>query len=143
MKNSKTLPTTTAVYGTKLGDIPFTGGCVDASKWSWSELAKEQVLTVCNTTAYQVTYTPETAETFEINPVITPRSLTASGITVTLPASSYAYTGSAIEPAVTITDTEAVINDDYGISYINNTNPGTSGEGLRLESIRIKLVKNQ
>ena len=41
--------------------------------------------------------------------------------------SAQSYTGSAIEPTVTVTDSEAlVLNTDYTVSYTDNTNVGTA-----------------
>ncbi|MCD7886272.1 MAG: leucine-rich repeat protein, partial [Clostridiales bacterium] len=52
-----------------------------------------------------------------------------STYTVTLSAINYTYTGSALTPAVTVTDTdgnELVENTDYTVKYTKNTNAGTA-----------------
>jgi hypothetical protein len=124
------LPTATAAYGTRLGAIAFSGGSVPTESWSWATADKDTVLAVGNTTAYPATYTPSDAafatETFSVPPVITPRSLSAAGVSISQPANA-SYTGSCIEPAVTVTDSEATITPgDYTVSYTSNTSPGTA-----------------
>lgn len=65
------------------------------------------------------------------NFTISPKSLADSSVTVTLPADSYQYTGKAIEPAVTVSDsaiggTALVENTDYTVAYADNTAVGTN-----------------
>ena len=50
-----------------------------------------------------------------------------SRCTVTLSASSFTYTGSAIKPTVTVKDGSKTLTNgtDYTLSYTNNVNPGT------------------
>lgn len=72
-------------------------------------------------------YTGTLTETF----TIVPKSLADSSVTVTLPADSYQYTGKAIEPAVTVSDsaiggTALVENTDYTVAYADNTAVGTN-----------------
>ncbi|MBC3803960.1 hypothetical protein GH808_05855 [Acetobacterium fimetarium] len=124
-------PTAAAAYGTRLGDIAFSNGSVPTENWSWANADKDTVLAVGNTTAYSATYTPSdpafATETFSITPVITRRSLNAAGVAISLPANSYAYTGAAIEPTVTVTDSGATISkSDYTVAYTSNTSPGTA-----------------
>lgn len=133
-----TMPTVTAVYGTRLKDIPFCGGSTPVADWSWSGSteAKEQILPVGNTTAGTATYaeTPVSVgqeifgtKAFDLIPTITARSLNASGVAISDPAASYAYTGAAITPAITVSDTGATITpDDYTITYSSNVSPGTA-----------------
>lgn len=123
-------PTATAAYGTRLGTITFSGGSVPVANWSWNEQNKDTVLAVGNTTAYPANYTPSDAafatETFSITPVITPRSLSADGVSISQLANT-SYTGAAIEPAVTVTDSGATITaGDYTVAYTSNTSPGTA-----------------
>ncbi|MGN1480923.1 glycosyl hydrolase family 28-related protein [Porcipelethomonas sp.] len=50
-----------------------------------------------------------------------------SEMTVSIPKTSYIYTGSAIKPAVTVKNgTTSLSSNDYKVSYKNNTNIGTA-----------------
>ena len=58
---------------------------------------------------------------------IQPKDLTAAGVMVLGIAQSYTYTGKAIEPKITVTDTDAKITaDDYTISYKDNIEAGSA-----------------
>lgn len=67
-------------------------------------------------------YSGEKAATFTISP----KAVTNDGITVTIPSQS--WTGSAIEPAVTVKDGETTLTlgTDYEVAYSNNVNAGTA-----------------
>ena len=67
-------------------------------------------------------YSGSTSKTF----TITAKKI--SGCTMTLSSSSFTYTGSAIQPTVTIKNgsTTLVNGTDYTLSYSNNTNVGTA-----------------
>ncbi|MGN0594866.1 MAG: leucine-rich repeat domain-containing protein [Hominimerdicola sp.] len=68
-------------------------------------------------------YTGSVTKTFEIAEATTD----ISSCTITIPQSSYTYTGSAIKPKVTIKNGSAVLTSgtDYVIRYANNINVGT------------------
>lgn len=62
----------------------------------------------------------------DIVPEITPRSLNAAGAS-DQPAPNVVYSGTALEPPITVADSGAVITaDDYIVTYSNNTSPGTA-----------------
>ena len=67
-------------------------------------------------------YSGEKAATF----TIIPKAVTNDDITVTIPSQS--WTGSAIEPAVTVKDRETTLTlgTDYEVAYSNNVNAGTA-----------------
>ena len=67
-------------------------------------------------------YSGEKAATF----TIIPKAVTNDDITVTIPSQS--WTGSAIEPAVTVKDGETTLTlgTDYEVAYSNNVNAGTA-----------------
>ena len=69
-------------------------------------------------------YTGNVTKTFEIAEATTD----ISSCTITIPQSSYTYTGSAIKPKVTIKNGSAVLTSgtDYVIRYANNINVGTA-----------------
>ncbi len=72
--------------------------------------------------AYQAVY-----EDDNVKLTVKPKDI-AEGVTITLDSDSYAYTGSAVEPAVTVTDgTKTLVKDtDYTVEYSNNINTGTA-----------------
>lgn len=62
---------------------------------------------------------------------ITPRTITAEMVSVTLPTltggGNYVYDGSAKTPSVTVTDGNTVLGtNDYTVTYANNVNVGTN-----------------
>lgn len=125
-----TLPMATAVYGTRRGEIGFSGASDPAGNWSWNGTAadKEQILPVANSTAYSARLIasddPRGTIDVAITPVITPRSLIAAGVSISQP-DNVNYTGAAIKPLITVSDSGAEITAaDYTISYANNTSPG-------------------
>ena len=57
-----TLPTVSAVYGTKVEDMSFAGGTVNtAGTWSWTDSHKSDIPQSGNTTSYEATFTPADA----------------------------------------------------------------------------------
>lgn len=74
----------------------------------------------------------------DIVPEITPRSL--NEVSISQPP-NVVYSGTALEPPITVADSGAVITaDDYIVTYINNTSPGTatvtiSGQGNYLGTV--------
>ncbi len=112
----------TPTASVKSGDL-FTGdecsvtledstGKTNASDSSYT--AKATALTNSN---YQIAESAVTEETY----TITPKSIT--GVTVD-PIADQPYTGSAIEPGLTVKDGQATlaVNTDYTVEYLNNVN---------------------
>jgi hypothetical protein len=102
-----TLPTATAVYGTKLGAIAFSGGSVPLSEWRWSGTPAEldQLPAVGNGVGYPATYTATDGifgtQTVTINPTIkspgggySPPGM--SGITITPGSLSFDPNGALV-----------------------------------------------
>lgn len=124
-----TLPTATAVYGTRLADIAFSGVSDPAGIWGWQGTPEERaqqlaVGTGAVTARLIASAAPGGIYDGPITPEITPRSLITDEVTINLPANA-PYTGAAITPAITVSDSAAVITaDDYTISYSNNLSPG-------------------
>ncbi|MEA4954537.1 MAG: YDG domain-containing protein [Pseudoflavonifractor sp.] len=80
-------------------------------------------------TYYVVASVAETETTSAAITVSTAIIISQSTATIELSGSSFSYTGSAIEPAVTVQDssTGAVVDtNEYTVSYSNNTNAGTA-----------------
>lgn len=108
-----------AVYGQTLGSISLPDG------WTW-DAADEYVGTV-GTHRYAITL----AETdnyvekhAEAEVVVSAKALTDD--MVQLSAESFEYTGSAIEPEVTVSDGTLLSAEDYTIVYENNVEVGTN-----------------
>lgn len=138
------------LFGTTKSPAVIKNLCVRESYirgkfYTGAEADKEMVLAVGNTTAYPATYTPVDpisfdSKTIAIIPTISPRSLNAAGVVISQPP-NVVYSGTALEPPITVADSGAVITaDDYIVTYINNTSPGTatvtiSGQGNYLGTV--------
>ncbi len=87
------------------------GGCIDAGEYTVTLKGKNSL------------YYKSAEKAF----VITPKALTSDGISVS-EISSQTYTGSAIEPAITITDGNKTLAEgtDYTVEYADNINAGTA-----------------
>lgn len=125
-------PVFTGVYGTKLsamtvssnGKVTYNNTVVEGT---WS-ISGNDVPSVGNVSC-TATFTPK--ETSKYNSIsseakVTVNARNLSNVTVNAIASQV-YTGSAITPSVTVTDSGATITpNDYTIGYSNNTNAGTA-----------------
>ncbi len=81
-----------------------------------------------NTASVTVTGKGNYSGTQTVYFTITPKSLTATGITVTLSPTSFAYTGNTQKPSVTVKDGDAktlVLNTDYTLVNDGGTAQGT------------------
>lgn len=126
------IPTATAVYGTPLADISFSGDSDPAGSWIWQgtpeELAQQLAVGKSTAATARLIATDDPGGIYEgpITPVITPRSLSADEVIISQPANA-TYTGAAITPAITVSDSAAEITaDDYTVTYTNNVSPGTA-----------------
>lgn len=115
----------TAVYGQCLADVslPSANG-----KFLWEENSATKVGDVGAHT-FHWTFVPTDNRNFEavvnqsVTITVTPRPLTDSMIAV---IDDQYYTGAAIEPAITVTDTAGIKESDYIVSYSHNTDVGTA-----------------
>lgn len=137
-------PMATVVYGTKLRDIILSSDSDPVSNWRWNWPAEDQdqILAVGNDRGFSARYRASDGllAIFEadIVPEITPRSL--NEVSISQPP-NVVYSGTALEPPITVADSGAVITaDDYIVTYSNNTSPGTatvtiSGQGNYLGTV--------
>jgi hypothetical protein len=144
-----TLPTATAVYGTKLGAITFSGGSVPLSAWSWSGTPAEldQLPALGNAVGYPATYTAADdifgTQTFTINPTIkspgggggySPPGM--SGITITPGSLSFDPTGQLVVDITGLPAGATVYYSLDGISY-STTPPVMTRAGAQQLYLRI------
>lgn len=128
-------PSATATYElTVSGNSGYEKGIYLYSSSSFERLASKTTYSTSATltesldagTAYCIVlYCPSSGITLSLD-IAQLQSI--SGATVALEADEFSFTGSAIEPAVTVTSSSGTVlsADDYDVSYTSNTWPGTA-----------------
>ena len=124
-------PTASGItYGQSLADSTLTSADENGT-FAWEDAT---IVPAAGTHVFAVVYTPNDtghydysgiALTHEMTIIVAPKDL--SGMTVDAIADQR-YTGSPIEPAVTVRDGETVLTAgvDYTVAYANNTTAGTA-----------------
>lgn len=116
----------TAVYGQRLAEVSLPSAF--NGRFLWYEGSDAKVGDVGAHT-FHWTFVPWDDTNFEdvfdqsVTITVTPKQLTDSMIAAI--ADQY-YTGAAIEPDITVTDTAGIKKQDYIVSYSDNTNVGTA-----------------
>lgn len=131
-----TVPVLSGVYGTAVTDMTISGGIVKCGTqevkgtWKISDKNAADFPNVGSTNKYTLTFTPEettlyNAITCDVVPKVTAKSLTDDMLTI---VDGAVYTGSALMPAVTVQDGNAVLvkDADYTVVYANNVKAGDS-----------------
>ena len=144
-----TNPKVSGIYGQSIGEMTLADGvaadkdgAVLTGTWTVSESGQSEKPSVGTTEEITVTFTPD-SEAYEsisvtITPTVSPRSLSAKGVTVSDVQGTYVYTGSEFKPAVAvgsgtpsegihISDSGAALTvNDFTVTYNSNTNAGTA-----------------
>ncbi|MCR5696185.1 MAG: BspA family leucine-rich repeat surface protein [Marinilabiliaceae bacterium] len=140
---SKAVTVTAQSFSINYGETPDYAAHIDyatlADGQTSADLATAAVATSDYGTAgnlcageYPITFTTEAADgnyTFTHNTgTLTVNALTITGADVALEYTSHAYTGSALEPSVTVTVAGNTLTEgeDYEVAYADNTEPGTA-----------------
>lgn len=116
----------TAVYGQCLKDVSLPSA--DNGSFLWGESPTMKVGDV-GERIFHWTFEPTNNRNFEevirqpVTITVTPKSLADSMIA---PIADQYYTGAAIKPAITVTDTAGITKEDYKVSYSHNTDVGTA-----------------
>lgn len=129
-------PKASGVYGTMLCDLTVTGGkavtpdnTAVSGKWVISGSGSTRP-DVGGVISYTYTFVPDDAERYssvnaETVPVITPESIAAQEVTVSLSCDSYVYNGKAVKPEVIINDTRLGTAPTYTCQWDSDCNVGT------------------
>ncbi|MBQ3378423.1 MAG: S-layer homology domain-containing protein [Clostridia bacterium] len=125
-----TTPPTKTTYGA--GDVLDKAGMVATATFddaSTADVTDETTITYASGTAFSKGDTSVTVGYEGLTTTLSGLTVGGKSVTVTVAdIPDVEYTGSAIEPAVTVTCTEATLvkDTDYTIAYASNTNVGTA-----------------
>ncbi len=143
--NDKETPTisvvptaSTITYGQTLASSTLSGGTASTTgTFAWKTSTTAPTVSDSNVTEYEVVFTPSnTADyataTCKVKLTVNPKTITPTIADI----SDQEYTGSAIEPTVTVTgDGKTLVKDtDYTVDYSNNTNKGTATVTVKAKS---------